>query len=154
MSKDGIYLHINRFDMYGKLDFDKKQIRKAMRLAGREVQAAAKRLVGQKRVSKNGQNPGRRTGTLQRSIKPKVSRSGFLVVVKPYKTAKMKEFYPAYLHYGVRRGAKKTKSHKRGASGGSGWRIAPRKNYMEEALIQRSDRVKAILTKYFREAIK
>ncbi len=153
-TKGAVYLHIDRFDMYGKLDFDKKQIRAAMRMSGKEVQGVAKRLVSQKRTSKRDQYPGKRTGTLQRSIKYKVSSSGFMTVIKPYKTAQMKDFYPAYLHYGVRRGAKRTKSHKAGASGGSGWRIAPRKNYMQDALYQKQGRVKAIITRYFQKAIK
>jgi len=104
-SKGGVYLHIDKFDMYGKLDFDKKQIRAAMRMAGKEVQTTAKRLVSRKQTSKRDQYPGKKRGILQRSIKPKVSRSGFLVVIKPFKIAAMgKDFYPAYLWYGVRRG--------------------------------------------------
>lgn len=154
MSEAAVYLHIDKFDMYGKLDFDKKQIRKAMRYAGKEVQSTAKGLVSQRRSSKRDQFPGKKTGTLQRSIKAKVSRSGFMVIIKPYKTSQMEEFYPAYLHYGVRNGAVRGKSHKAGASGGSGWRIAPRKNYMQEALYQKQGRVKAIITKYFKTAIK
>lgn len=153
-SKGGVYLHIDKFDMYGKLDFDKKEIRKAMRMAGKEVQTIAKRLVSRKQISKRDQYPGKRKGILQRSIKYKVSRSGFLVVIKPYKTAAMGEhFYPAYLWYGVRRGAKRGKSHKAGASGGNGWRIAPRKNYMQDALCQKQGRVKAILISRFQKAL-
>lgn len=153
-SKGGVYLHIDKFDMYGKLDFDKKQIRVAMRMAGKEVQTVAKRLVSRKQTSKRDQYPGKRKGILQRSIKYKVSRSGFLVVVKPFKTAAMgKDFYPAYLWYGVRRGAKRSKSHKAGASGGNGWRIAPRKNYMQDALYQKQGRVKAILISRFQKAL-
>lgn len=153
MSDGGVSLHIDRFDMYGKLDFDKKKIRVAMRLAGKEVQQTAKRLVGQKRTSKRGQFPGKGAGTLQRSIKAKVSRSGFMVIIKPFKTGKMKDFYPAYLYYGVRRGARRGRSHRAGASGGGGWRIAPRKNYMEESLYLKQGRVKAIITKRFQEAL-
>ncbi|QHJ77005.1 MAG: hypothetical protein [Bacteriophage sp.] len=154
MANSGIELHIDKFDMYGKLDFDKKQIRVAMRMAGKEVQTAAKRLVSSKQTSKRDQYPGKRSGTLQRSIRSKVSRSGFMVLVKPYKTAAMgKDFYPAYLWYGVRRGAKRGKSHKAGASGGNGWRIAPRKNYMQDALYQKQGRVKAILISRFQKAL-
>lgn len=148
-----VYLHIDRFDSYGKLDFDKKQIRIAMRLAGKEVQGAAKRLVGQSRTSKRDQYPGKKTGVLQRAIKYKVSRSGFMTVVMPYKTSQMKDYYPAYLYNGVRNGAKRGKSHKAGASGGSGWRIAPRSNYMQDALYQKQGRVKAIISRYFQKAL-
>lgn len=153
-SNGAVYLHIDKFDMYGKLDFDKKEIRKAMRMAGKEVQTVAKRLVSRKQTSKRDQYPGKRKGILQRSIKYKVSRSGFLVVIKPFKTAAMgKDFYPAYLWYGVRRGAKRGKSHKAEASGGNGWRIAPRKNYMQDALYQKQGRVKAILISRFQKAL-
>jgi hypothetical protein len=82
-------------------------------------------------VSEPGEYPGRDTGTLWRSIKSKVSRSGFLVRIAPQKTPEMgKDFYPAFLWYGVRR---------KGGAEGSGWRIEARANYMTEALDRRRE---------------
>jgi hypothetical protein len=95
MAKDqGFYLHLEGFDGFDKkIDFDKKQIRRAMRRSGRAVQQAARKLVGKSMRSQPGAYPGRRTGRLQRSIKLKVSRSGFLVRVAPQLTSDMKQFY-------------------------------------------------------------
>lgn len=48
MARPAAYLHIDGFDSYGKLDFDKKEIRKAMRRAGTVVRGEARKLVGKK----------------------------------------------------------------------------------------------------------
>jgi len=115
-----------------RIDFDRKQIRKALRNEGRGVQKEARRLVARRAISAPGDFPGRVTGTLWRSIKSKVSRPGFLVRIAPQKTAEMgRDFYPAFLGYGVR----PSPNGKGGSS--NGWRIEPRDNYMVEALNRR-----------------
>ena len=54
---------------------------------------------------------------------------------------------PAFLFYGVRRNAKRGKSHKKGSSGGTPWRIAPRGNFMIDALNKESPWSKYTLAK-------
>lgn len=154
MPRPAVYLHVEGFESYGRLDFDKKEIRKTMRQAGRVVQAEGRRLVSKGGPSRRGEYPARRTGRLRRSITYRVSRPGFLVKIEPKKTAAMgDDFYPAYLFYGVRRGAKRGKSHAKQASTG-GWRIAPRRNFMEDALDNRAGRVRALLSRAFSQALK
>lgn len=136
---DGVEVHVG-WTGHSRIDFDKKKIRKVMRARGRDVQKEARRLVARRAISQAGDYPGRDSGVLWRSIKAKVSRSGFLVRIAPQKTAEMgKDFYPAYLWYGVRRGATRSKNHGRQADTGTGWRIEPRKNYMTEALSRRRE---------------
>ncbi|BAO88920.1 hypothetical protein [Caballeronia cordobensis] len=127
---DGVEVHVG-WTGHSRIDFDKKKIRKVMRARGRDIQKEARRLVARRALSQPGDYPGRDSGTLWRSIKSKVSRSGFLVRIAPQKTPEMgKDFYPAFLWYGVRRTA---------GEEGSGWRVEPRKNYMTEALDKRRE---------------
>jgi hypothetical protein len=76
-----------------------------------------------------------------------------LVKIEPQKTADMKDFYPAYLWYGVRRGAKRGKSHKKQEATGA-WRIEPRENYMVDALNNSKDAVRSILKQAFAAALR
>ncbi|HSH72346.1 MAG TPA: hypothetical protein VK974_04735 [Methylophilaceae bacterium] len=107
---------------FTRADFDKKKIRKTLRIEGRAIQKIARKLIGRKAISRPGEFPGKQTGMMIRSIKVKVSRSGFLVRIAPEKIPGMKDFYPAFLHYGS------TKNN-----------LAPRKNNMTEALDARRD---------------
>jgi hypothetical protein len=149
MAKDlAFYMHIDGFDGFDKsIDFDKKQIRRAMKQAGKLVTKDAQKAVGKTMKSAPGQYPGRRSGLLQRSIKAKVSRSGFLVRVAPQMVPGMKQFYPAFLWYGVRRkpGAKRDKRSKGSAS----TRIEPRGNYMIDTLEGRSQDIRTLLADAF-----
>ncbi|HDR8956671.1 hypothetical protein LGN06_04305 [Burkholderia vietnamiensis] len=137
-----IALHIDGFEGFDrKIDFKKGRVRAAMRKAGRLVAgqaqmnlALAHGAVGYPRV---------RSGALRDSIAFKVSRSGFMVRVEPKKTEEMKAPYFVYLHYGVRRGARRGKGRR--AQSESGYRIKPRANYMVDALADKSTEVKAIL---------
>ncbi len=153
MARPAAYMHFGDFDSYGKLDFDKKEIRKAMRKAGVLVRAKGRKLVSKRSVSEKGQYPGLRTGTLRRSITYRVSRAGFLVKIEPQKTADMKGFYPAYLWYGVRRNAKRGKSHRKQEATGP-WRIEPRENYMVDALNSSKGAVRSILKQAFADALR
>ena len=108
---------------FSRIDFDKKKIRKALQIEGRAVQKLARKLVSKRIINSVGDYPAKRTGTLMRSIKSKVSRSGFLVKIAPQKTAEMgKYFYPAFLHYGS------TKNN-----------LKPRKNFMTDSLDARRE---------------
>lgn len=109
---------------HSRIDFDKKKIRKSMRKFGREVQKEARRMVSRRAISAAGEFPGRDTGALWRGIKYKVSASGFMVRIAPYKISEMSAFYPAFIYYGTTR-------------------IAKRGNYMETALEHKREMVRA-----------
>lgn len=98
------YVHFEGFDSFERDAFDKSKIRAAMRKAGRLVTQRAQMNL----ALGKGQDgyPVNRTGATLESINFKVSRAGFLVRIAPRKTSSMKEFYPAYLHYGVKKGSR------------------------------------------------
>lgn len=98
------HVHIEGFDQFHRDSFDKRKVRAAMRKAGRRVEYRAKLNIS---LAGAGSNyPRVLRGVLRDSIKTRVSRSGFLVKVMPDKTAAMAEYYPAYLHYGVKQGGR------------------------------------------------
>lgn len=121
---------------FSRIDFDKKKIRKTMRTLGRDVQKEARRLVARRAISGAGEYPGRQTGRLWRAIKYKVSKPGFLVKIMPAKTADMKDYYPAFLLYG---------SKKRD--------LAPRKNYMTDALENRRSVARGALRNALKDSL-
>lgn len=131
-------LEINvKLDGFSRIDFDSKKIRKTMRTLGRDVQKEARRLVARRAISGAGEYPGRQTGRLWRAIKYRVSKPGFLVKIMPGKTADMKDFYPAFLLYG---------SKKRD--------LAPRKNYMTDALDNRRSVARGALRNALMDSLK
>jgi len=85
---------------FSRIDFDRKKVRNALRIEGRAIQKVARKMVSKRMIDSVGDYPAKRTGRLMRSIKVKLSKPGFLVRIAPYKTAEMKDFYPAFLHYG------------------------------------------------------
>lgn len=102
-----------------RIDFDKSKIRRVMRGFGQDVRKEARRRLARRAISAPGQDPGRDTGNLQRSIISVVSKPGFLVRIYPgteQLRRKNNHWYAAYLYYGSKRG------------------LAPRANYMAEAL--------------------
>lgn len=167
-SIDG-YLHVEGFDNFERNAFDKRKIRAGMRKVGLLVTQRAQMNL----VLGKGQDgyPVNRTGATVASITYKVSRSGFLVRISPTKTSAMEEFYPVYLHYGVKKGRKlgklapgqgKGKSNRRAkgvraaalAERASGeWRIKPRDNYMADALQDSASQVQSILSAAFAAAL-
>jgi hypothetical protein len=167
-SIDG-YLHVEGFDNFERDAFDKGKIRAGMRKVGLLITQRAQMNL----VLGKGQDgyPVNRTGATVESISFKVSRSGFLVRISPTRTSSMAEFYPAYLHYGVKKGRKlgklapgqgKGKSNRRAkgeraaalAERASGeWRIKPRDNYMADALQDSATQVQSILSAAFASAL-
>ena len=126
-----------KWEGFSRIDFDKTKIRRSMRTLGRDVQKEARKLISRKAISQPGQNPGRMTGATYRSIKYRVSRPGFLVRIAPYKTAEMgQDFYPAYLHYGSEKN-----------------NLKARKNYMVEALENRSNNVRDVLLRALQDSL-
>ena len=169
--KIGGYLHIEGWETFDRELFNRRKVRAGFRKAGQIVAAEAKMQLILARGA--GGYPVYRTGRLTDSIKAKVSRPGFMVRVSPRMTPAMGEhFYPAYLHYGVRSGAKvkalpkgqgRGKSNRRGrgerqaavaARRATGWRVAPRANYMVNALEDTAPRVRQVLIRAFTSALK
>jgi hypothetical protein len=123
---------------FTRIDFDKKKIRKVLRKEGALVRKIARGLIMRRAISKPGEYPGRKKGATLRSIKAKVSKSGFLVRIAPQKTAEMgKDFYPAYLFYGSVPN-----------------NLAPRKNYMTEALDRRREGARAAILNGLKDSFK
>jgi len=162
-SVDG-YLHIEGFDQFGREIFDKKQIRKGMRKAGRLVSRRAQLNLALARGQDN--YPVSRTGRTVESITFNVSRAGFLVKIAPQKTSSMKDYYPSFVHCGVergarvlgptagRRGGKRERAAALAERAASVWRIAPRANYMEDALQDEKEQVQSILKAAFAAALR
>lgn len=160
------YLHFEGYDSLPRDIFDKKKIRAGMRKAGRLVMQRAQMNLALARDDEG--YPVNRTGATLNSISFRVSKSGFLVRVAPKKTSAMKEYYPAYLYYGVKRGARLSRlkagekhTGKRRRDGirlrearrTNDWLIAPRDNYMADALQDSNSEVQAILSAAFAAAL-
>jgi hypothetical protein len=125
------------------IDFDKKRIRKELRQLGGVVRKDARKLVARRAVSRAGEDPGKDSGAMQRSIKAKTYKTGMAARIAPQKTAEMgPEYYPAFLMYGVRN------------AGSPGWRIEPRNNFMITALEGRREMVRDTLTAALKTALK
>lgn len=140
-----------QIDGFKRIDFNKKKVRQTLRGAGRDIQRSARRLLAHQATSEAGDYPGKKTGRLQRSIQYKVSRSGFLVKIAPQKISGMEAFYPAFLFYGVAQQSKQT-NHQTPKKNGV-WRIAPRANFMQNALTERRSAVRHELRNALRDAL-
>lgn len=163
-SHSGVYLHVDFPNVQG-IRFNKARVRRAFVDIGRSVRRDAVRKVVRRAISKEGEAPGRVTGDLARSIGYYVPRAtsrrpGFMVKVShnkgegASKAIPSSDFYPAYLFYGVRRSARRGKSHRKGASGGSPWRIAPRQNYFAKTLRDRSYQIQRTLFNALQASVK
>ncbi|EBB1844296.1 hypothetical protein CIH28_21315 [Salmonella enterica] len=158
------FLHVD-FEQPETLVFNRARLRRAFVCIGQVHMRDARRLVMKRGRSGSGDNPSYRTGKLARSIGyyvPRASsrRPGLMVKIAPnQKNGEGNRpisgaFYPVFLFYGVRRGAKRKKGHHRGASGGSGWKIAPRNNYMTEVLERRRSWTRYILSRELRKSLR
>jgi hypothetical protein len=111
---------------FSRIDYDKRPIRKQLRLQGNLLRDAARALVSRKGRSKAGEYPGRQTGLLRRSIGTRVLRGGLAVLVEPRrkvlqtKRSYRDAAYPFILAAGT--------DH-----------MQPRDDYVSEALKRRSD---------------
>ena len=107
-------------------EFEPKRMKRAMRTVGQVMRKDARRLVARRAVSAPGAFPGRVTGDLLKSVRFKLSRSGWSVKVASYRTEAMKAkdtFYPAILIHGS--------AH-----------LAPRGDYIEATYQARQDWVR------------
>lgn len=141
LTSGGVYLDVSLESHLDSIDFRKFHVRKAMGQIGRMVQFRARRLVARRAISDPDGYPGIDSGQLLRSIGYAVSRSGFLVIVQPKKTAGMREFYPAFLYYGA-------EGRSRGGD------LAPRKNYMIDAMNIKRDYIQRELFQALSRSIK
>lgn len=157
-------LHVE-FKQPDELVFNRARMRKAFIKIGQVHMRDARRLVMNRARSNPGDNPGFRTGKLARSIGyyvPRASsrRPGLMVRIAPNQKRGEGnrliegDFYPAFLFYGVRRGAKREKSHHKGKSGGSGWKVAPRNNFMTQVLENRKSWTRYILSRELRKSLR
>lgn len=157
-------LHVE-FKQPDELVFNRARMRKAFIKIGQVHMRDARRLVMNRARSNPGDNPGYRTGKLARSIGyyvPRASsrRPGLMVRIAPNQKRGEGnrliegDFYPAFLFYGVRRGAKRKKSHHKGKSGGSGWKVAPRNNFMMQVLENRKSWTRYILSRELRKSLR
>lgn len=104
---------------YRKIDYDPKALKQPLRKSGNAVRKIARKMISRKAVSEAGQFPGKQTGEMAKSIKVKVSKSGYSVAVYPTKTQAMPAYYPAFVVYGHRapysETAQEARSHKQRA---------------------------------------
>jgi hypothetical protein len=158
------FLHVD-FQQPNEMRFNRARVRRAFITIGQRHMRDARRLVMRRGRSEPGENPGYQTGRLAKSIGymvPKASgrRPGFMARIAPNQKNGQgnrlitDDFYPAFLFYGVRGGAKRRRSHHRGASGGSGWRLAPRNNFMVETLNKNSPWTRYYLARELRLSLK
>lgn len=145
------YVHIEGFDEWHRDAFDKRKVRAGMRKAGKIVAGQSQLNIALARGA--GQYPISRTGRLVHAIAYRVSKSGFLVKIAPDKTDDMKDYYPAYLHYGVRRNRSKWAMKARRRQPEGPYRIAPRGNYVQDALQDKKSRVQDVLRAAFGAAL-
>lgn len=163
------YLHVEGFEKFDRDAFDKRKVRAGFRKVGKLVTQKTQMNIALSRGQAG--YPHNRTARLLHSINFKVSRSGFLVKIAPSMTSDMTAFYPAFLHYGVKQGNKvkalapgagngKSNRRARGARAdlmaarnAGGWRIAPRDNYMTDALADSNSEAQQILKSTFADAL-
>ena len=168
----GVEVHVGlKFHSY--IDYDRRALRRAMAKGAGIVRQEARRLVSNKAISQAGQFPGMNTGVLKRAIGvvSKGTHGGWIKVgVK--KTAKMQDFYPAFLFYGVKKLGKIQRlapgeGHGRSNRRGRGERaalieerkntgeffVAPRGNYMTEAMQAKRESVQAVIRAALKDAL-
>ena len=119
---------------FKRIDYDAKALKQPLRKSGNAVRKIARKMISRKAVSEAGQFPGKQTGTMQKSIKVKLSKSGYSVAVYPTKTQAMPIYYPAFVVYGHRAPYSETAQEARSHKQRSGKKVAaPRKNFVPEA---------------------
>lgn len=132
----GLYLKLDDLDLQ-RTDFDKQKFKPFLRIIGGKLRKSARLRVNSEWTSRANTYPGKKTGALQRAISVRYFRSGYGLKLQqdmPKRRAgdkKEEAFYPAFLRYGVK--------------GKRGWRIDPRKNYIEDAFnLHRQEMVNSV----------
>lgn len=155
------------------IDYDRRLMRRALVKGAAEIRKEARRLVARRAISAPSDYPGVQTGLLRRSIGvvAKGSAGGWIKIgVK--KPAQMQDFYPAFLFYGVKKlgkiqrlapgeGRGQSNRRRRGdrqaivaeRQANTGFIVAPRANYMIDALNNRRSVVKAMIQEQLKNAL-
>lgn len=123
-------------DFHKTIDYDSKAMRAALVRGAASVRKEARRQLGRRAVSKPGEAPGRQTGQLWRAIGvvSKGSKGGWIKVAP--RTIDGSVFYPAFLFYG---------------SKDTG--LAPRSNYMSDALQNKASSIREEARNALRNAL-
>lgn len=127
-----------RIDVDGinRILFNKRELKSAFKKGGAVVRKESRRLIASKAISVAGQFPGYDSGAMSKSIKVKPGSGGGYVKIMPYKTSEMgKDFYPAFLMVGTRRG------------------LQPRKDFMVQALDNKQAEIKSAIRASLRNAL-
>lgn len=120
--------------------FDLEKLKDVLKNEGKIQKAAAKKLVARRAISNAGENPGKDTGVLAKSISAKVFRNQLGVVI----THNMKKDavrYPFVLVHG------------RSAGNGYG-AIAPRNDYIADVFMSRKAATTAALVSTLKNSVK
>ena len=120
--------------------FDLDKLKGVLKSEGKIQRAAAKKLVARRAVSNAGENPGKDTGELARTISAKLFRNQLGVVI----THNMKKDavrYPFVLVHG------------RSAGNGYG-AIAPRNDYIADVFVSRKAATTAALVSALKNSVK
>lgn len=81
-------------------DFDRKRLKPHWRDIGKLLRKRMKRDLSVKGRSEPGQAPGKQTGTLSKSLKYRVTKTGFSVFIRSEKKKGMDKFYTPFVIYG------------------------------------------------------
>lgn len=168
----GTEVHVG-LEFHKIIDYDRRLLRRAMAKGAGEIRKEARRQVARRVISAPGENPGLQTGTLRRAIGV-VSKGtwGGWIKIGVKKPPQMKEFYPAFLFYGVKKlgkiqrlapgeGRGSSNRRRRGdraalvaeRRANTGFFVAPRNNYMVDALNAKRDVVKQIIQDALKNAL-
>lgn len=134
--EDGLLVLKVGLEFHKTIDYDRPAMRRALRRGARHLTQESRRLVSRRAISEPGEIPGMQTGRLKRAIGT-VSTGRFGGWIKVgVRTIKGSEFYPAFLFYG---------SPKTG--------LAPRANFVTEALENKRDAVRGEIRAALRDAL-
>ncbi len=140
---------------FRRIDYDRNRLKEPLKKVGKDVQKIARKNLSSKAVSKPGGFPGMQSGEMRRSIRYKVSRSGYSVYLYPAKTKKMQDFYPAFVIYGHRAPGSETEKEARSHKKRVGKKVAePRMNPIVSAAIAYEDSFKSVMSEALDDAIK
>lgn len=150
-----MYVSVKVDSGFRTIDYDPRKIKTALRKAGQDVRKEARKLIAKKAVSDAGCFPGKDSGEMQRSIRAKVSKSGYSVAVYPTKTPNMPVYYPAFVVYGHRGPGSETSQERRRHKQRIGEKVAkPRANFIYAAADRKASDFQAAMEKALDDAIK
>lgn len=137
------------------IDYDPKELRKPLQKAGQAVRKIARKFISRRAVSEAGGFPGKDSGEMQRSLRVKMSRSGYSVAVYPTKTSRMQAYYPAFVVYGHRGPGSETVEQARRHKKRPGEKVAkPRKNFVPAAAEKYAGQFEDAMSDALAQAIK